>query len=162
MSTALALAWSTLALVAGVSGHARAQEGLGQESATNRQVVPYVVTDDAITEPLAVQRGDPALGEALIGERHRSLCILCHALPSGVERLQGTLAPSLAGIGSRLSEGQIRLRIVDMKRLNPESIMPTYHALPASARIAPGWQGKPVLGAAEIEHLVAYLVTLKE
>ncbi|MDQ0346076.1 sulfur-oxidizing protein SoxX [Ancylobacter vacuolatus] len=135
---------------------APAQEMAGPELA------PYVVTGDAIIEPLAGQRGDAALGRALIGERHRSLCILCHAVPEGAAPLQGTLAPSLAGIGSRLDEGQIRLRIVDMKRLNPESLMPTYHAPPDGARIAPAWQGKPVLGAAEIEHLVAYLVTLKE
>lgn len=134
----------------------RADDAAGQELA------PYVVTGDAIPEPLAGLRGDVALGQALIGERHRSLCILCHALPSGAARLQGTLAPSLAGIGSRLSGGQIRLRLVDMKRLNPQSIMPTYYALRDGFRVAPAWQGKPVLGAAEIEHLVAYLVTLKE
>lgn len=134
----------------------RADDAAGQELA------PYVVTEDAIPEPLAGLRGDAALGQALIGERHHSLCILCHALPSGAAQLQGTLAPSLAGIGSRLSEGQIRLRLVDMKRLNPESIMPAYYALREGFRTAPAWQGKPVLGAAEIEHLVAYLVTLKE
>lgn len=130
--------------------------------AAAQDLAPYVVTEDAILKPLAGRRGDAARGRALIGERQRSLCILCHALPSGAAQLQGTLAPSLAGIGSRLSEGQIRLRLADMKRLNPESIMPTYYALRDGFRVAPAWQGKPVLGAAEIEHLVAYLVTLKE
>lgn len=152
----MAGAWAAVALSCGQPGTARADDMAGQELA------PYVVSGDAILEPLAGRRGDPALGQALIWERHRSLCILCHALPSGAAQLQGTLAPSLAGIGSRLDEGQIRLRIVDMKRLNPESLMPTYHSLRAGQRIAPAWQGKPVLGAAEIEHLVAYLVTLKE
>ncbi|WP_018390809.1 sulfur oxidation c-type cytochrome SoxX [Ancylobacter sp. FA202] len=150
-----ALVGAALALACGGTGNAaRAEEPAGPER--------YVVTGDAIIEPLAGRRGDAALGQALIGERHRSLCILCHAVPGGAAQLQGTLAPSLTGIGSRLDEGQIRLRIVDMKRLNPESLMPTYHAPPDGARIAPAWQGKPVLGAAEIEHLVAYLVTLKE
>lgn len=151
-----ALAGAALAL-SGVAGDAvRADAQKGAER------VPYVVTDDGIREPLGGQRGDPAMGQALIAERHRSLCILCHAVPGGAMPLQGTLAPSLAGVGARLDEGQIRLRIVDMKRLNPESIMPSYHARATGARIAPAWQDKPVLGAAEIENLVAYLVTLKE
>ncbi|MBS9478476.1 sulfur oxidation c-type cytochrome SoxX [Ancylobacter radicis] len=144
------------ALLMGIPGTARADD------TPVRPLAPYVVTADAINEPLAGQRGDPARGQVLLSERHRSLCILCHALPSGAAPLQGTLAPSLAGIGARLSEGQIRLRIVDMKRLNPSSIMPAYYSLYSGARTAPAWQDKPVLEAAEIEHLVAYLVTLKE
>lgn len=155
MSRALG-AWAAVALSWGAPGTARADD------APARQPTPYVVTADAILEPLDGRRGDPVLGQALIGERHRSLCILCHTLPSGVAALQGTLAPGLAGIGSRLDEGQIRLRIVDMKRLNPDSIMPAYYALREGIRTASAWQGKPVLAAAEIEHLVAYLVTLKE
>lgn len=150
-------AW--FALVALLPAPARADEAAEMGAPG---LAPYVVVGDAIPQPLAGRRGEPALGQALIGERHRSLCILCHALPSGAAQLQGTLAPDLAGIGARLTEGQIRLRIVDMKRLNPESIMPAYHALRPGPRTAPAWQGKPVLGAADIEHLVAYLVTLKE
>lgn len=156
MRPARALALGASAAVLAVPWASTAQAA---EEAT---LVPYVVAGDAILEPLAGVRGDAARGQALMGERHRSLCILCHAVPEGMPALQGTLAPSLAGIGSRLSEGQIRLRIVDMKRLNPESIMPSYHARLDGVRIAPAWQGKPVLGAAEIEHLVAYLVTLNE
>lgn len=151
-----ALGGAVLGLLCGLPSTAPAEAIHGPDLA------PYVVTGDAITEPLAGRRGDAALGRALIGERHRSLCILCHAVPDGAAQLQGTLAPSLAGIGTRLDEGQIRLRIVDMKRLNPESLMPAYHAPPDGVRIAPAWRGKPVLGAAEIEHLVAYLVTLTE
>ncbi|WP_371346012.1 sulfur oxidation c-type cytochrome SoxX [Ancylobacter sp. IITR112] len=155
MSPARAFGMGALALLAAPAPAARAQT---QEAG----FVPYVVRGDAIVAPLGGVRGDPARGRELIGERHRSLCILCHAVPDGAPALQGTLAPGLAGIGARLTEGQIRLRVVDMKRLNPESIMPSYHAPSAGARIAPAWQGRPVLGAAEIEHLVAYLVTLKE
>lgn len=154
---ALGVAVQTLAVIAATTPGA--SETRLEDAAA---FAPYVVVEDAIPQPLAGRRGDPALGRELIGARHQSLCVLCHALPSGAAQLQGTLAPDLAGIGARLSEGQIRLRIVDMKRVNPESIMPAYHALRPGARTAPGWQGRPVLGAAEIEHLVAYLVTLKE
>ena len=156
MSPAQALALSASAAVMAVPMASKAQP------AGDASLVPYVVTGDAILEPLGGLRGDAARGRVLIGERHRSLCILCHAVPEGAPALQGTLAPGLAGIGSRLDVGQIRLRIVDMKRLNPDSLMPAYHSPQAGARTAPAWQGKPVLGAGEIEDLVAYLVTLKE
>jgi sulfur-oxidizing protein SoxX len=67
-------------------------------------------------------------------------------------------------VGSRLSAAQLRLRIVDMKRLNPQSIMPTYYAVVAGdgARVAASWRDKPILNAAEIEDLVAYLQTLQQ
>ncbi|MFT0861841.1 sulfur oxidation c-type cytochrome SoxX [Ancylobacter sp. G4_0304] len=126
------------------------------------ELAPYVVSGDAIAEPLAGRRGDAAQGRKLLEDRHRSLCILCHAAPGVPEPFQGTLAPSLDGIGARLSEGQIRLRIVDMKRLNRESIMPSYYAIREGVRVAPAWRGRPLLDATGIEHLVAYLVTLKE
>jgi sulfur-oxidizing protein SoxX len=78
--------------------------------------------------------------------------------------LQGTIAPDLTAVGSRLSAAQLRLRIVDMKRLNPQSIMPTYYGVVGAtgARVAANWRGKPILAAEEIEDLVAYLRTLKQ
>ena len=97
-------------------------------------------------------------------QRQKSLCVLCHAGPFPDAHLQGTIAPDLTGVGSRLSAAQLRLRIVDMKRLNPQSIMPTYYAVvtESGARIADSWRGKPVLTAEEIEDLVTYLQTLKQ
>lgn len=122
----------------------------------------YRIEGDAIPAPLAGERGDAGRGARLIADRQRSLCVLCHAGPFGEPHLQGTLAPGLAGIGARLSEGQIRLRVVDMKRLNAGSIMPAYHAGEGGARVGAAWRGKPILQAGEIEDLVAFLVTLKE
>src|SRR3990170_6448920 len=86
-----------------------ASPGAGEES--------YVVTGDAIMQPLVGGKGDPARGAALVADRQRSLCTLCHSGPFPDAHLHGTLAPDLTGVGARLSEGQIRLRLVDMKRL---------------------------------------------
>ena len=97
-------------------------------------------------------------------QRQRSLCVLCHSGPFPDSHLHGTIAPDLTGVGSRLSAGQLRLRIVDMKRLSPDTIMPTYYAAVANsvdARVAADWRDKPILDANEIEDLVAYLRTLK-
>jgi L-cysteine S-thiosulfotransferase len=123
----------------------------------------YVVTGDAIIEALAGANGDPAGGAALISDRHRSLCTLCHSVPFSEPHLQGTLAPDLAGVGARLSEDQIRLRVVDMKRLVPETIMPSYYRIAdeEGRHVAAGWRGKPILTSAEIEDIVAYLTMLK-
>jgi len=123
-----------------------------------------VIVGDAIETSLTGQAGDAARGAELIQQRQKSLCVLCHAGPFPDPHLQGTLAPDLSGIGERLSAGQLRLRIVDMKRLNPASIMPSYYAVIADSkdtRVAEGWRNKPVLTAEEIEDLVAYLQTLR-
>jgi L-cysteine S-thiosulfotransferase len=125
-------------------------------------VRPYIVEGDAVAVPLGGERGDAARGAVLIADRQRSLCVLCHTGPFGDAHLQGDLGPNLSGIGSRLSEGQIRLRVVDMKALNPDSIMPAYHRPSTAERVGAAWRGKPVLGAGEVEDLVAYLATLKE
>jgi sulfur-oxidizing protein SoxX len=126
---------------------------------------PYQVEGDVIAKSLTGQIGDAARGAELIQQRHKSLCVLCHSGPFPDPPLQGTLAPDLTGVGSRLSAGQLRLRIVDMKRLNPDSIMPAYYlALGSNAttRVARSWSDKPILTAEEIEDLVAYLQTLQQ
>ena len=94
-------------------------------------------------------------------DRHVGLCLLCHSGPFAEERFQGDLAPSLSGVGARLSAGQIRLRIVDASRVNPNTIMPPYFRSDNLQRVAPAYRGKSVLTAQQIEDVVAFLVTLK-
>jgi sulfur-oxidizing protein SoxX len=94
-------------------------------------------------------------------DRQVGLCLLCHSGPFPEERFQGDLAPSLAGVGSRLSAGQIRLRIVDPGRVNPQTIMPAYLKTDGLTRVAPSFRGKTVLSAQQIEDVVVFLVTLK-
>jgi sulfur-oxidizing protein SoxX len=111
---------------------------------------------------LTGQPGDPARGRAIVVTRQRGLCLLCHAGPFPEERFQGDLAPSLAGVGTRLTEGQLRLRLVDGRRLNPETIMPSYYRTEGLVRVGPAWQGRTVLSAGEIEDVVAFLLTLRD
>ncbi len=123
----------------------------------------YEVVGDAIPEPLTRRAGDAVAGAALAADRQKSLCVLCHGGPFAPAHLQGTLAPDLSGVGDRLSAGQIRLRIVDMKRLSPETIMPAYleTAGDGDRRVAAAWRGRTILTPDEIEDLVAYLSTLR-
>src|SRR5207237_8550679 len=115
---------------------------------------------DAIPQSLTGAKGDPARGRAIVANRQVGLCLLCHRGPFPDQRFQGNLAPDLRGAGSRWSEGQLRLRIVDSSRINPASIMPAYHRTEGLARVAPTWRGKPVLTAEQIEDVVAFLMTL--
>src|SRR5204863_9363483 len=92
---------------------------------------------DAIPESLTGSKGDPARGRAIVASRQSGLCLLCHAAPIPEERFQGTIGPDLNGIASRLSEAQIRQRIVDPGKLNPATIMPAYFRSENLTRVAP-------------------------
>ena len=67
-----------------------------------------------------------------------------------------------AGAGARWSPGQLRLRLVDARRLNPQTIMLPYHRSDGLVRVNPAATGKPLLTAQQIEDVVAFLSTLKE
>jgi len=121
-------------------------------------LAPYRAEGDAIRARLVEAPGEVTRGrEVAIGRDGN--CTLCHAIPAA--RFAGNLAPSLAGIGTRLSEGQLRLRIVDSMRLNPKTIMPSYYRVDGLREVAAAWRGKPILTAQQVEDVVAYLLTLR-
>ena len=125
-------------------------------------VAAQQVVGDAIPASLTGQPGDAARGRAIVANRSVGLCLLCHSGPIAEERFQGNLAPSLAGAGSRWSEGQLRLRIVDGARLNADTIMPAYYRTSGLQRVARSFDGKTLMSAAQVEDVVAYLATLKD
>ena len=122
----------------------------------------YVVEGDTIARSLTGAPGDPARGRAIVANRQVGLCLLCHTAPIPEERFQGSLAPSLAGAGSRSTEGQLRLRIVDAARINAMTIMPSYYRTEGLTRVAKPLVDKPLLSAEQIEDVIAYLTTLKD
>lgn len=140
------------AMLAAAGFPAAAEEGLRS----------YTVVGDAIPASLTGEPGDPARGRAIVADRRVGLCLLCHSGPFPEERFQGTLAPDLGGAGARWSVGQLRLRLVDSRRLNPETIMPAYYRIDGLTRVGAAWRGRPVLNAQEIEDVVAFLATLRD
>jgi sulfur-oxidizing protein SoxX len=122
---------------------------------------PFQVVGDAIPASLTGMAGDPVRGRAIVVKRE-SACLLCHSGPFPEERFQGDLSPNLKGAGSRWTEGQLRLRLIDASRLNPATIMPSYYRIEGLNRVAPAWRGKPILSAEQIEDVVAYLATLRD
>lgn len=117
---------------------------------------------DSIEKSLTGTKGDAVRGRGIVADRHVGLCLLCHSAPIPEQRFQGELAPDLKGAGSRFSEGQLRLRIVDSSRVNPATIMPSYYRTEGLARVAPAFRGKTALSAQQIEDVVAYLMTLRD
>jgi L-cysteine S-thiosulfotransferase len=143
-------------LPAAVLGLCAAGSALAQGEA---RVVTVV---DAIPVSLTGSPGDPVRGRAIVKNRQVGLCLLCHSGPFPEERFQGDLAPDLMGAGVRLSEGELRLRIVDSGRVNPATIMPSYYKTEGLTRVAPAFRGKSVLSAEQIEDVVAFLMSLRD
>jgi sulfur-oxidizing protein SoxX len=127
-----------------------------------KELRPYTIVGDAIPDSLTGAAGDPLRGRAIVLDRRLGACLLCHTGPFPEEKFQGTLAPDLSGAGSRWSEGQVRLRLVDPTRLNPDTIMPPYYRVEGLTRVGLTWRGKPILIAEEIEDVIAFLVTLRD
>ena len=150
-ATRVLAAFAVLAILAAFGNPSLAQEALR----------PYRVVGDAIPRSLTGSPGDPERGRATVTKRENT-CLLCHSGPFPEERFQGNLAPNLQGSGSRWSEGELRLRLVDATRLNAATIMPSYYRIEGLNRVAPAWRDKPVLTAEQIEDVIAYLMTLRE
>ena len=116
--------------------------------------------NDEMPASLTGAKGDPVRGRAIVASRQVGLCLLCHSGPFPEERFQGDLAPDLRE-SARLSEAQIRARIVDPRQANPDSIMPAYYRAEGLTRVAPALRGKTILSAAQVEDVVAFLMTLR-
>ena len=135
--------------------------GAALPAAAQDALRPYQIDGDSINVSLTGAAGDPQKGGAIVANRQVGLCLLCHSGPFPQERFQGTLAPDMSGAGSRWNEGQLRLRIVDASRLNPDTIMPSYYKVSGLERVAAGLKDKPLLAAEQIEDVVAFLKTLQ-
>jgi sulfur-oxidizing protein SoxX len=119
----------------------------------------YRVEGDAIPARLAAE-GDPVRGRQVVLSREYN-CLLCHAVPETPVRFSGNVGPPLAGVGARLTEGQLRLRIADPERLNAGTVMPSYYRVEGLSQVAAAWRGKTVLTAQQVEDTIAYLSTLR-
>jgi sulfur-oxidizing protein SoxX len=114
----------------------------------------------ALLLPVAAWAGNADRGKAIATAGGEASCVLCHAIP-GVEGPAGNMGPSLAGIGRRLSAPQLKARIVDASRVNPDTAMPPYGRTRGLYQVASAYRGKPLLSDEQIDDVVAFLLTLK-
>ena len=116
----------------------------------------------SVSEPLGGLKGDPVRGRAVAADQKGGNCLACHRLPIPEEPFHGEIGPALQGVGSRLSEAEIRLRVINERMVNPDTIMPAFYLDPKEVnRPADDYWGKTILTAQQVEDVVAYLVTLK-
>lgn len=123
-------------------------------------LVPFVIEGDAVPAPLTAEPGNAQRGLAIITNTNEGACVLCHAVPETTQRFMGNVAPTLAGVGARLSPPQLRLRVVDPTRVNPNTPMPSYYRVDGLNRVSQAYRGKPVLSAQQVEDVVAWLSSL--
>lgn len=124
-------------------------------------LVKYEIKDDAIAASLTGKAGDPANGKKLAINRKKGNCLACHAMPIPEQAFHGNIGPTLKGVGSRYKAGELRLRVVDSKVLNADTIMPAFYRDSGFHRVLKGFEGKTIISAQDVEDIVAYLVTLK-
>jgi len=146
---------STLALAAMLGTTASSVQAGG--------LVDYMVLNEAIPEYLeGTLPGDAKRGKKIAIHRKKGNCLACHQMPIPEEQDHGLTGPALDGVGSRMTEGELRLRLVDPKVANADTMMPAFYKVDGLHRVLKKFKGKPILKAQEIEDVVAYLKTLKD
>lgn len=124
-------------------------------------LVSYMITDSmAINKSLTGAAGDAANGRKLAINRKKGNCLACHVMPIAEQQFHGETAPSLYGVATRLSEGELRMQIVNAKVTNEDTMMPSFYRTTGYNRPDKKFIGKTILSAQEVEDVVAYLMTL--
>ncbi|NIR60970.1 MAG: sulfur oxidation c-type cytochrome SoxX, partial [Gammaproteobacteria bacterium] len=78
-------------------------------------------------------------GRALAVRKDKGNCLACHAMPIPEAAPYGDVGPPLTHVAARLTEGELRLRVVDEKLVNPATIMPGFYRHPRHFnRVLPG------------------------
>jgi sulfur-oxidizing protein SoxX len=133
------------------------------QTAAPPSLVNFEIKDQGISASLTGAKGDPKKGEAVVISRVQGNCLACHVVTAlAREPFHGNTGPALDGVAGRLSEGEIRLRLVDGTKINPETMMPSFYRVEGFNRVLPNFRGKSVLTAEQVEDVVAYLLTLKD
>lgn len=125
-------------------------------------LVKFEIKDGAIEAPLTGKPGDPQKGRQVAVSRVQGNCLACHEITAlKSEPYHGNTGPSLDGVAGRLSPAQMRLRIVDPTKVNPDTMMPPFYRTDGLNRVMPQFQGKAILTADQVEDVIAFLGTLK-
>ena len=120
------------------------------------------IVDDSLPESLTGKPGDAEIGAEIFSQRDAGHCVLCHQVKGLTAEFQGNLGPDLTSVGSRLTAGQIRLRIVDYQAVKPGAVMPSYYRRHDLYDVGSEFVGETYLSADDVEDLVAYLAARKE
>ena len=128
----------------------------------DQEFISTQIQNETMPSPLTDQPGDAERGRRIVLDRERGDCVVCHAMPLPERQFHGTVGLPLDGIGKRYTEGELRLRLVDPKRLNPQTVMPAYYKAEGLFQVREPYRDKPILTAQEIEDVIMYLLTLQK
>jgi L-cysteine S-thiosulfotransferase len=130
------------------------------DAASRVALVPQKIP--GIARSLTGQNGDPVRGRAVVLDPEKGNCIMCHRIASlGDEMQQGNVGPNLSDVGTRITEDQLRQRIVDPRVISPTTIMPSFLSAERFERVSKDVAGTSILTPAEIEDVITYLKNLK-
>ena len=132
-------------------------------AAESSALVKYKITDEnSIDKSLTGVDGDPDKGRALSINRKKGNCLACHVMPIPEQQFHGNIGPELHGVGERYSKGEIRLRIVNPKVVNSDTIMPAFYRNSGFTRTHKKFRGKTILSAQEVEDILSYVAMIGE
>jgi L-cysteine S-thiosulfotransferase len=135
---------------------------LSTAAALAQEPIKLDVVDDALPKSLTGAPGSPDAGRKTFVNRTLGNCLACHQVSSlKSEEFHGELGPSLDGVANRYSTAQLRLIVADPKRVFADTVMPAFYKNEGLNRVRPEFAGKPILTAAQVEDVVAFLGTLK-
>ena len=135
---------------------------VGTHAVEAAELVKYKVVDEtSIPKSLTGKAGDPTNGRKLAINRKKGNCLACHVMPIPEQQFHGNLGPDLSGVAERYSAGELRLRLVDPKIVNEDTIMPSFYKNTGFTAVLKKFKGKTVISAQDVEDIVAYLKTLK-
>jgi sulfur-oxidizing protein SoxX len=153
---------SRIAIAAGLAALLAAAAPARAQEIHDHNLLPYTIKDYAIDKPLTGKPGDAAQGRKWATTSGQGNCVICHRLPIPEVAFRiGNVGPDLSQVGARLSPAEIRMRIVNPKVVNPDTIMPAYYRIDGLNRVQKKFAGKSMLTAEQVEDLVAYLSSLK-
>lgn len=135
---------------------------LHSSAQNSEQSVSIQVPDNSIPSALTDQPGDAERGRRIVLDRERGDCVVCHAMPLPERQFHGTVGLPLDSVGDRYTAGELRLRLVNPKALNPQTVMPAYYTAEGLYQVLDRYRDKPILTGQEIEDVIAYLLTLRK
>jgi len=127
---------------------------------TSAHAGEYTIVNSTIPASLTGKAGNPANGKKLAISKKKGNCLACHVMPIPEQQFHGEIGPDLTSVASYMSDAELRMRLVDPKILNPDTIMPSFLKEPKT-RVMKKFRGKTILKAQEVEDIIAYLKTLK-
>ncbi|MGH1354824.1 MAG: sulfur oxidation c-type cytochrome SoxX [Thalassovita sp.] len=126
--------------------------------------------DGAVEMSLTGAPGNPEAGFDVFSNKKKGNCIACHNIEARTDlNFPGNVGPVLDGVGENRTTAELRGILANSKMTFEGTVMPAYFKVDGFTRPGNAYTGKapdgpldPLLSAAQIEDVIAFLATLKE